>query len=111
MGRTENINVFQDTMNLCKNNDRIRESVHNSAEGQKLILKGMRLRNQIRSDTKRKHRSQYRQSEPLKQHPFIRVRKQQYTISHRLQIRVAEWSVVQMRRKSACADVPGCLSA
>ena len=38
MGRTENINVFQDTMNLCKNNDRIRESVHNSAEGQKLIL-------------------------------------------------------------------------
>ena len=23
MGRTENINVFQDTMNLCKNNDRI----------------------------------------------------------------------------------------
>ena len=37
--------------------------------------------------------------------------KQQYTISHRLQIRVAEWSVVQMRRKSACADVPGCLSA
>ena len=40
MGRTENINVFQDTMNLCKNNDRIRESVHNSAEGQKLILEG-----------------------------------------------------------------------
>lgn len=48
MGRTENINVFQDTMNLCKNNDRIR---------------------------------------------------------------VAEWSVVQMLRKSAYADVPGCLSA
>lgn len=40
MGRTENINVFQDTMNLCKNNDRIRESIHNSAEGQKLILEG-----------------------------------------------------------------------
>ena len=40
MGRTENINVFQDTMNLCKNNDRIRESVHNAAEGQKLILEG-----------------------------------------------------------------------
>ena len=40
MGRTENINVFQDTMNLCKNNDRIRESVYNSAEGQKLILEG-----------------------------------------------------------------------
>lgn len=40
MGRTENINVFQDTMNLGKNNDRIRESVHNSAEGQKLILEG-----------------------------------------------------------------------
>ena len=87
MGRTENINVFQDTMNLCKNNDRIRESVHNSAEGQKLILEGDAI------------------AEP------DRVRKQQYTISHRLQIRVAEWSVVQMRRKSACADVPGCLSA
>ena len=41
MGRTENINVFQDTMNLCKNNDRIRESVHNSAECQKLILEGV----------------------------------------------------------------------
>ena len=40
MGRTENINVFQDTMNLCKNNDRIRESVHNSAQRQKLILEG-----------------------------------------------------------------------
>ena len=38
MGKTENINVFQDTMNLCKNNDRIRESVHNSALGQELIL-------------------------------------------------------------------------
>ena len=38
MGRTENINVFQDTMNMCKDNDRIWESVHNSAEGQKLIL-------------------------------------------------------------------------
>ena len=25
-------------MNLCKDNDRIWESVHNSAEGQKLIL-------------------------------------------------------------------------
>ena len=110
MGRTENINVFQDTMNLCKNNDRIRESVHNSAEGQKLILEGDAI---AEPDKKRykEHRSQYRQSEPLKQHPFIRVRKQQYTISHRLQIRVAEWSVVQMRRKSACADVPGCLSA
>ena len=108
MGRTENINVFQDTMNLCKNNDRIRESVHNSAEGQKLILEGDAI---AEPDKKRKHRSQYRQSEPLKQHPLIRVRKQQYTISHRLQIRVAEWSVVQMRRKSACADVPGCLSA
>lgn len=43
MGRTENINVFQDTMNLCKNNDRIRESVHNSAEDQKLILEGDKL--------------------------------------------------------------------
>jgi hypothetical protein len=40
MGRTENINVFQDTMNMCKDNDRIWESVHNSAEGQKLILEG-----------------------------------------------------------------------
>lgn len=48
MGRTENINVFQDTMNLCKSNHRIRAE---------------------------------------------------------------EWSAVQMRRKSACADVPGCLSA
>ena len=37
---SENINVFQDSMNLCKNNDRIRESLHKSAEGQKLILEG-----------------------------------------------------------------------
>lgn len=68
MGRTENINVFQDTMNLCKNNDRIRESVHNSAEGQNLILEGVRLQNQIRSDTKRKHGSRYQKREPLKRH-------------------------------------------
>ena len=98
MGRTENINVFQDTMNLCKNNDRIRESVHNSAEGQKLILEEDAF-------------VQYRQRELLKQHQDIRIRKQQYTILHRLRIRVAEWSVVQMLRKSAYADVPGCLSA
>ena len=106
MGRTENINVFQDTMNLCKNNDRIRESVHNSAEGQKLILEEDAI-----VDIKRKHGSQYRQRELLKQHQDIRIRKQQYTILHRLRIRVAEWSVVQMLRKSAYADVPGCLSA
>lgn len=111
MGRTENINVFQDTMNLCKDNDRIWESVHNSAEGQKLILEGARLRNQIRSDTKRKHGSRYQKREPLKQHSGTEERKQQYTTLHRLRIRVAEWSVVQMLRKSAYADVPGCLSA
>ena len=111
MGRTENINVFQDTMNLCKNNDRIRESVHNSAEGQKLILEGAAIAEPDKKRYKEKSRITVSKREPLKQHRDTEERKQQYTTLHRLRIRVAEWSVVQMLRKSAYADVPGCLSA
>ena len=111
MGRTENINVFQDTMNLCKNNDRIRESVHNSAEGQKLILEEDAIVESDKNRYKEKARITVSAKRTLKQHQDIRIRKQQYTTLHRLRIRVAEWSVVQMLRKSAYADVPGCLSA
>lgn len=38
MGREENVNVFKDTEDLCKNNKQIAESVRRSIAGQKLIL-------------------------------------------------------------------------
>ena len=38
MGREENVSVFKDTENLCKNNKQIVESVRKSIVGQKLIL-------------------------------------------------------------------------
>ena len=111
MGRTENINVFQDTMNLCKNNDRIRESVHNSAEGQKLILEEDAIVESDKNRYKEKARITVSAKRTFEAASRYKNTKQQYTILHRLRIRVAEWSVVQMLRKSAYADVPGCLSA
>lgn len=38
MGRVENVEVYKDTENLCKNNDRLKKSIKNSIEDQKLIL-------------------------------------------------------------------------
>lgn len=38
MGRVENVEVYKDTENLCKNNDRLKNSIKNSIEHQKLIL-------------------------------------------------------------------------
>ena len=38
MGREENVNVFKDTEDLCKNNKQIAESVRRSIAGQKLVL-------------------------------------------------------------------------
>ena len=38
MGRYENVQVFEDTMRLCKTDAKIRESVKKSIEGQKIIL-------------------------------------------------------------------------
>ncbi len=38
MGREENIKVFQDTEQLCRNNEKIKESVDKATEKQKLIL-------------------------------------------------------------------------
>lgn len=38
MGREENVSVFKDTENLCKNNKQLAESVRRSIAGQKLIL-------------------------------------------------------------------------
>ncbi len=38
MGRYENVQVFEDTMNLCRTDAKIRESVKKSKEGQKIIL-------------------------------------------------------------------------
>ena len=78
MGRTENINVFQDTMNLCKNNDRIRESVHNSAEGQKLILEEdaivesdkNRYKEKARITVSAKRKEAYSMSDKNPKHPL-----------------------------------------
>lgn len=38
MGKIENVSVFQDTMNLCKNNKTIQAAVRNSIQNQKIIL-------------------------------------------------------------------------
>lgn len=38
MGRTENVAIFQDTERLCSTNIKLKESIKNSREGQKLIL-------------------------------------------------------------------------
>ena len=111
MGRTENINVFQDTMNLCKNNDRIRESVHNSAEGQKLILEEDAIVESDKNRYKEKARitvSAKRTFEAASRYKNTKTAVHNFASAR---IRVAEWSVVQMLRKSAYADVPGCLSA
>ena len=38
MGREENIDIFQDTEKLCKNNNKLRNAIRNSKEKQRLIL-------------------------------------------------------------------------
>ena len=38
MGRDENIDIFKDTETLIKTNNKLKESVRNSTEMQKLIL-------------------------------------------------------------------------
>ncbi|MDD7641375.1 MAG: TIGR02452 family protein [bacterium] len=43
MGKTENVMVFEDTENLCKDHQRIRDSVKQSTDGQKLILENDEL--------------------------------------------------------------------
>ena len=111
MGRTENINVFQDTMNLCKNNDRIRESGHNSAEGQKLILEEDAIVESDKNRYKEKARitvSAKRTFEAASRYKNTKTAVHNFASASNP---VAEWSVVQMLRKSAYADVPGCLSA
>ena len=111
MGRTENINVFQDTMNMCKDNDRIWESVHNSAEGQKLILEGAAIAEPDKKRYKEKARITVSKKRTFEAASGYRGTKTAVHNFASLRIRVAEWSVVQMLRKSAYADVPGCLSA
>lgn len=43
MGRIENVIVFEDTEKLCKKNEKLKEAVKKSTEGQKLILEGTEL--------------------------------------------------------------------
>ena len=43
MGRTENVQVFQDTEMLCKTNQILIESTKNSVKNQKVILEGDEL--------------------------------------------------------------------
>ena len=43
MGRIENVIVFEDTEKICKENEKLKESVKKSTEGQKLILEGTEL--------------------------------------------------------------------
>lgn len=43
MGREENVIIFRDTEKFCKNNSRLRESIRNSIQEQKLILEDMEL--------------------------------------------------------------------
>ncbi len=38
MGRTENVDIFQDTQNMCRNNARLKEALTSSIAKQKLIL-------------------------------------------------------------------------
>ena len=40
MGRDENVAIFQDTEKMCRENDRLRESIRLAFENQKLILEG-----------------------------------------------------------------------
>ena len=40
MGRDENVAIFQDTDKMCRENDRLRESIRLAFENQKLILEG-----------------------------------------------------------------------
>ena len=40
MGRTENVQVFQNTEMLCKTNQILIESTKNSVKNQKVILEG-----------------------------------------------------------------------
>ena len=40
MGRDENVAIFQDTEKMCRENDRLRESIKLASENQKLILEG-----------------------------------------------------------------------
>ena len=40
MGREENVAIFQDTEKMCSENDRLRESIKQASENQKLILEG-----------------------------------------------------------------------
>ncbi len=40
MGRDENVAIFQDTEKMCRENVRLRESIKQASENQKLILEG-----------------------------------------------------------------------
>lgn len=47
MGRVENVIVFKDTENLCKTNNRIKESIQRATASQKLILEKNTLPEQM----------------------------------------------------------------
>ncbi|MBR1796630.1 MAG: TIGR02452 family protein [Clostridiales bacterium] len=49
MGREENVAVFKNTETLCKTNDRIKESIRNSTDAQKVILENDTITEQNRS--------------------------------------------------------------
>lgn len=40
MGRYENVAVFEDTEKLCKTDSRLKESVKNATEQQRIVLEG-----------------------------------------------------------------------
>ena len=94
-----------------QNNDRIRESVHNSAEGQKLILEEDAIVESDKNRYKEKARitvSAKRTFEAASRYKNTKTAVHNFASASNPG---GGGSVVQMLRKSAYADVPGCLSA